>query len=292
METWRLTECRERGHRETSSRPRAVLRACSGYPQASRRNLEAERLTPRPLPKGTCALPFRPLFPSWAVPGSRLGGGGGGGLRPSARPSRKASPPGVTYHLFCSKSEIRSVAGGPGGLRAGNPALRCCPRAAVARSARTPSRGRAPRPAFRSLGDLSARLLPPSLAPACRFSLRFSFGSLSWQAETPLSRTCRQNAAPVAGYHCPPRRGAGAAVRLHHSQREWPVGGKAPGGGDSSCAPLVRDHVLICRHDVSDVPRAFCRFWQTAPFQLFRKVRAISGIGSNRWTRLAAQASI
>lgn len=64
---------------------------------------------------------------------------------------------------------------------------------------------------------------PRSLLPVG--SASGSASALSWQAETPLSRTCRQNAPPVAGYHCPPRRSAGAAVRLHDSQRECPAGG-------------------------------------------------------------------
>lgn len=63
--------------------------------------------------------------------------------------------------------------------------------------------------------------LPPSLARSRpKFSLTSSFGLFSCQAETPRSPSCRQHAAPVAEYHYPARRGLGAALRLHHRQRE------------------------------------------------------------------------
>lgn len=84
--------------------------------------------------------------------------------------------------------------------------------------------GAAPGPAFRGRGT-SLAPLPPSLelSGASLLGLTSSLCSLP-QAETPLITTCRQNAPPAAGYHCPPRRSARAAVRLHDRQCECPAG--------------------------------------------------------------------
>uniref|UniRef100_A0A7N5KPR1 Peripheral myelin protein 22 n=1 Tax=Ailuropoda melanoleuca TaxID=9646 RepID=A0A7N5KPR1_AILME len=79
--------------------------------------------------------------------------------------------------------------------------------------------------------SLRARSLAPQLSsrtPAAEQTHRACSGGHTedrgqpslWAAGTPPSTTRRQNAPPVAGYHRPPRRSAGAAVRLHDCQ-QW-----------------------------------------------------------------------
>lgn len=119
-----------------------------------------------------------------------------------------------------------------------------------------------------------ARSLRPVRSAPCPVRL-----SLSCQAETPLSRTC-QDASPVARDHRPPRRGAGAAVRLHDRQRECPArGARAGGRGGPGAHPELGLRTAIpaalpricCRLQTASLrhPRAFCSCWQSAPFQLF-----------------------
>lgn len=105
------------------------------------------------------------------------------------------------------------------------------------RACRAPSGrrcGRSARPGISRPGTS----LPPSLefSGASRLGLTTSLCSLL-QAETPLITTCRQNAPPAAGYYCPARRSACAAVRLHNRQCEclagW-AGGAGVGGIQSS----------------------------------------------------------
>lgn len=125
----------------------------------------------------------------------------------------------------------------------GQPTVRCCPLSAAAGRAGPPSgrgRGRSARPGVPGPGT-SLAPLPPSqeLAGASRLGLTSSLCSLP-QAETPLITTCRQNAPPAAGYHCPARRSPGAAVRLHDRQRECPAGGPAAGAVGIQSSPKAR----------------------------------------------------
>ncbi|ELK31008.1 hypothetical protein MDA_GLEAN10011957 [Myotis davidii] len=81
---------------------------------------------------------------------------------------------------------------------------------------------------FSRIFYIEKSMLTFELAGASRLGLTSSLCSLP-QAETPLITTCRQNAPPAAGYHCPPRRSPGAAVRLHDRQPmvrgQWTHGG-------------------------------------------------------------------
>lgn len=190
--------------------------------------------------------------------------------------------------MFCSKSKDVLLQAGPADCWVGILRSAAAPsRPAAGRGTPPPRRSRrAPRQslAFRERRDPSSALLSPLLAPAGRSRLTFSFRSLSPQAETPLSRTCRQNAPPVAGYHCPPRRSASAAVRLHDRQCECPAvsggrrgrqcwGGRGGGGVASGrrfhLCPLYsssRLHGYLQTRSLRR-PRAFCSSWQSAPFQ-------------------------
>lgn len=171
----------------------------------------------------------------------------------------------VRTACFVSKSKDVPLQAGPAGrwtLGAG-PAGGCCPLSAAGGAKAPDPRGRAgcgrwARPGLKLVRGTLPLRAPPSFGPVRSASRP----ALSPQAETPLSRTCRQNAPPVAGYHRPPRRGAGAAVRLHDRQREC-LAGRLPARpalpylGSQPLLLLVQDCVICRQLEVSDVPGKF-----------------------------------
>ena len=190
---------------------------------------------PRPLPAPrphlhstgrALALPFSVPLPQAGPPPARPGGWRRAAA--SAWHSGKTSPPGkistFVVRTACFLPKAKDIR--PGGLRGRDATVGCCPLSAAAgRGGRAAGQDRA----FRAQDPPSSLpSSPPSLAPllgpVSPTSRPIRLCLLSGQTETPLSRTRRQNAAPAAGYHRPPRGRAGAAVRVHHRQRECPAG--------------------------------------------------------------------
>lgn len=207
----------------------------------------------------------------------------------SARHSGETSPPVVTYHIFFFPKSKSSVARGRP-LTPPPPALLSAER--VSCDPRLPPLGRpsgggraGATPGPGNSGTFLRTVPRPGLVGPVGWASRLA-SALSWQAETPLSRTCRQNAPPLAEYHCSPRRSAGAAVRLHHRQREYQEdsgGSRAPRAhpvlGPAKAPiplvpPLAQDVVVIFRQEASDVLGHFAVSGNLHLFSCFEKTGA------------------
>uniref|UniRef100_A0A7N5P8H8 Peripheral myelin protein 22 n=1 Tax=Ailuropoda melanoleuca TaxID=9646 RepID=A0A7N5P8H8_AILME len=166
----------------------------------------------------------------------------------SASPSHRTSGP---LHAGSGRA-FRSAEAGPGcvsavraGGAAGTPAIRLGASSGAQGPTRRSLLGKRAVGRKRRVGPLSGPLFLPTLLRLCasspeppgsmpgragartapqrllkRVETRRLTECGAHPAGTPPSTTRRQNAPPVAGYHRPPRRSAGAAVRLHDCQ-QW-----------------------------------------------------------------------